>query len=162
MLAYLISSNRSSAFHLLLPILLVDETIEASSAFIQCRREAIEHMQEINLDMFLEAPDSKNKKAQQVDMQLVSKQLTSFSTSIATLVCSGKAQQRFIALLKKMCTEYLSRPRMSKQSRQSSIPLKFKSRLKYLAEVALLIEEEGTFLQASIQSQVQTVSGHMS
>ncbi|KAH8647492.1 hypothetical protein BGZ60DRAFT_423968 [Tricladium varicosporioides] len=158
MLAYLISSHRSGAFHLLLPILLVDETVEASSAFIQCRREAIEHMQEeTNLDMFLEAPDLRNKKARQVDMQLVSKRLTSFSTSIATLVCSAKAQQRFIALLEKMCTECVSHPRMSKRGRQSAIPLQFISRLRYLSEVALSIEEEGTFLQISIQSQVQAV-----
>jgi hypothetical protein len=158
MLAYLASSQRSGACHLLLPFLLLDESIEASSSFIQRRRETMEYMQqETGLDMFLEAPDPSIQKAQQVDMQLISKRLTSFSTSIAILICSAKAHRRFIQLLRKLLIESPEYPTKSASLMQAWVLPKFKSRLKYLEEVTVAIEDEGVFLQTSIQSQMQTV-----
>jgi hypothetical protein len=158
MLAYLASSQRSGVCHLLLPFLLVDESIEASSSFIQRRRETVEYMQqETSLDMFLEAPNPDAQKGRQVDMQLISKRLTSFSTSIATLVCSAKAHRRFVQVLGRLCLECPEYSAKSKSLMQSWVMPKFKTRLKYLEDVTVAIEDEGAFLQTSIQSQVQTV-----
>jgi hypothetical protein len=158
MLAYLASSRRSGVCHLLLPFLLVDESIEASSSFVQRRRETVEYMQqETNLDMYLEAPNPDAETARQVDMHLISKRLTSFSTSIAALVCSARAHRGFVRVLTRLCLESPEYSAKSKSLMQSWVLPKFKSRLKYLGDLTIAIEDEGLFLQTSIQSQAQTV-----
>ncbi|KUL87517.1 hypothetical protein ZTR_04610 [Talaromyces verruculosus] len=158
MLAYLVSSRRSGVSHLLLPFLLLDESIEASSSFIDRRREAMQAMQEdAKLDLFLEKQNSEIKKEDAIDMHRISKTLTACSTSIATLVCSAKAQRRFIGVLEKL---YRHSPEHSQESdamMKTWFTPRVRARLKYLEDVTVAIEEEGDFLQTSIQSQVQTV-----
>ncbi|KAF1998784.1 hypothetical protein P154DRAFT_621477 [Amniculicola lignicola CBS 123094] len=155
MLAYLVSSRRSGVSHLLLPFLLLDESIEASSSFIDRRREAMQ--EDAKLDLFLVKQGSNTRKEDAIDMHRISRTLTACCTSIATLVCSAKAHRRFIRVLE---TLYEHAPQHSDDSDalvKAWLMPRVRARLKYLGDVTVAIEEEGEFLQTSIQSQVQTV-----
>jgi len=143
--------------YLSLPVLVVDMAVEKLDRWVEMRSHRVSCIQEtIGMDTYLRKPVTQTlqqSEHKQINFTEVLTQLTGVSTSIADLNAYGQTQERFVLQIRKMLHE----------AHGSSDPpppavLAFHQKMDYLESCLQGSRDAITYLQSSVQAQVQTVS----